>query len=312
MGSFVIRELRPSDLPRLVDISRPLFALEEAAFGFRYETVRKELSEYRFARFISTLTGKLDLEFLVGELDGIPIGTVMLNRFAQAWYVSMVMVEAAHQRKGYGKQLVEEACARAKELGANRVILHVRSNNEAARRLYSSLGFEDFEHECFYVRESERVRLHPLPTGLSYRRVDRFDRRGLSLSDLCREDSSAEVYGATVRPHLFVRMFWRFSNRGRFERFIITRNSDWVGLYSLFAPSEKEAAMLHLQTLPGSRGLFEIPILERALNRSCEFRAPKLALSMDSRRRELAEACESLRFQRAFESEGMVRRLSSQ
>jgi len=305
-----VRELRSTDAQGLIALGQRLFALEDEIFGFSTETIHKELTQYRFARIVRKLTRKTDRKFYVAEVEGVPVGTTMVNRIGKAWYISTVMVHPDYQGRGLGRRLLEQACSEAREFGAKRVILHVRLGSTAAKALYASLGFQDFEREVYYARDSEDAVQEPLPRGYGLREIDRFDKRGIALADACREDASASVYGETARPLFVERLLWRLLFSGRFERFVVTVDHAWVGLYSLFVPSKREAARLQVNVLRGHRGAFERPLLRRALKRSYELGAPRLVISLDERREELVKACNDLGFKKVFEADGMVKLLS--
>jgi ribosomal protein S18 acetylase RimI-like enzyme len=311
VSSLIVREINPSDVHRLIELGRRLFAREEAAFGFDAESLRKELAEYRFVRFIGRLNGRPDREFFVGEIGGLAVGTTMVHRLGDAWYVSAVMVDAEYQRRGIARQLLERACRRAQQLGAKRVILHVRSDNEAAKTLYSSLGFKDFEHDLVYVRSSEKLDGTPLPEGYEIKKIDRFDKRSLAFADACREPASDAVYGATIPPPLLMRLYWRLFFDQRLERFVIASGNEWVGLYSFRAASKKEAAFLRLSIRKDRRGMIELPLVKRALQQSYEFGAPRLSLRFNAHREELLRTCDTLGFGKVFETDGMVKDLST-
>ncbi|OGP98856.1 MAG: ribosomal-protein-alanine N-acetyltransferase [Deltaproteobacteria bacterium RBG_16_55_12] len=50
-------------------------------------------------------------------------------------------VHSAYRRQGIGKSLLQEVIDEARRNGSSRVTLEVRRSNEAAQRLYYSLGF---------------------------------------------------------------------------------------------------------------------------------------------------------------------------
>src|SRR5207248_1447146 len=60
---------------------------------------------------------------------------------ASEFYLDTLSVSPSYQRKGYGRQLVEAACDRARQLGHRRIALLVHVDNTAAKRLYERLGF---------------------------------------------------------------------------------------------------------------------------------------------------------------------------
>jgi GNAT superfamily N-acetyltransferase len=57
------------------------------------------------------------------------------------FYLDVLSVSPLWQGKGYGRQLIEAACDRARELGHSRLALLVEIDNPSARRLYERLEF---------------------------------------------------------------------------------------------------------------------------------------------------------------------------
>lgn len=57
-------------------------------------------------------------------------------------YIFDVIIYEPHQGQGYGKQAMKEIERIAKELGMNKIALHVFGHNKVARRLYEQLGYE--------------------------------------------------------------------------------------------------------------------------------------------------------------------------
>lgn len=53
-----------------------------------------------------------------------------------------VEIHDRSRRRGYGRRTLEAVEEKARELGANRVELHVFGHNESARDLYEKLGYE--------------------------------------------------------------------------------------------------------------------------------------------------------------------------
>jgi ribosomal protein S18 acetylase RimI-like enzyme len=56
--------------------------------------------------------------------------------------IQALAVAPAQQRRGVGRDLLAAAIEAATERGARRLTLRVLATNAAARRLYSSMGFE--------------------------------------------------------------------------------------------------------------------------------------------------------------------------
>lgn len=69
-------------------------------------------------------------------------GLVMIRVTAGAAEILTICVDPDHRRGGLGRDLAGMALEAARQSGCTRMILEVATRNTAARRLYSSLGFE--------------------------------------------------------------------------------------------------------------------------------------------------------------------------
>lgn len=82
---------------------------------------------------------------LVHEVDGT-VGYLWIGRDnsgdATSWWVWDVVVEPEHRGKGYGRAAMRLAEDHARGAGAKTLGLSVFGHNNAARRLYESIGFE--------------------------------------------------------------------------------------------------------------------------------------------------------------------------
>ncbi len=122
------------DLMRKEDIDR-VMVIEQASFTMPWSR-NLFLSEFR-SPAVSTL--------LVSLAPDLPARTV--TGYIVFWTVDDEMhilnlaVDPAYRRRGTGRQLVLAALRRAWARGARRAFLEVRASNEAARKLYSGLGF---------------------------------------------------------------------------------------------------------------------------------------------------------------------------
>ena len=81
---------------------------------------------------------------LVAEVEGKAAGYVAAERQAdQSGYIDFLAVDPAHRRRGLGADLVAAAVEAVSAIGALNTHLSVRETNNAARRLYTSLGFTE-------------------------------------------------------------------------------------------------------------------------------------------------------------------------
>jgi ribosomal protein S18 acetylase RimI-like enzyme len=88
------------------------------------------------------LTRDPDL-FLVAEADGRVVGVIMGAWDGRRGWLHHLAVDVPYRQRGIGTALVHavEEALRAK--GCLKVNLLVRAQNDAARRLYRKLGYED-------------------------------------------------------------------------------------------------------------------------------------------------------------------------
>ena len=79
--------------------------------------------------------------FLVAEIDGQVVGTVMAGYDGHRGWVNYVGTLPAFRRRGVGRALMLEAEKRLREAGCPKINLQVRSSNRAAVDFYRSVGF---------------------------------------------------------------------------------------------------------------------------------------------------------------------------
>jgi GNAT superfamily N-acetyltransferase len=88
-----------------------------------------------------------DGEFLLGAVDGEPVGVCQLRFRWSVWksaedcWLEDLFVREEARRSGLGRALVEAALERARERGCMRIELDVNEDNGAARALYEACGF---------------------------------------------------------------------------------------------------------------------------------------------------------------------------
>lgn len=77
--------------------------------------------------------------YLAGNLSLIPYN----YRGRRCYLIANVAVDPAYRRKGIAKSLTRAAIKHAHKRGIDEIWLHVRTENEAAQKLYRSLGFTE-------------------------------------------------------------------------------------------------------------------------------------------------------------------------
>jgi ribosomal protein S18 acetylase RimI-like enzyme len=81
--------------------------------------------------------------FFVALLDGKVIGSIMVGYEGHRGWLNYLAVLPEHQRRGYGRKLVEKGVDELKRLGCLKVNLQVRRSNVSVVEFYKHLGFKD-------------------------------------------------------------------------------------------------------------------------------------------------------------------------
>ena len=69
------------------------------------------------------------------------IGFAAFQQVADEGELQNIALDPAHQRRGYGRLLLQEGIGTLRASGARRIFLEVRASNHAACKLYASAGF---------------------------------------------------------------------------------------------------------------------------------------------------------------------------
>ena len=83
--------------------------------------------------------------FLVGELDGQVIASVMFGYEGHRGWMNYLAVAPQYQSKGYAQALIETGEALLLAAGCPKISLQVRSSNAKVIAFYQSLGFAQDE-----------------------------------------------------------------------------------------------------------------------------------------------------------------------
>jgi ribosomal-protein-alanine N-acetyltransferase len=80
--------------------------------------------------------------------DGDPTGYLVAFHDDEAGYVAEIVVAPEHRREGRARRLLAAAFDRLRETDCDRIRLAVHPDNDAARTLYDSMGFEGTGREA--------------------------------------------------------------------------------------------------------------------------------------------------------------------
>jgi len=79
--------------------------------------------------------------FLVGEMDGVIVGSIMGGYEGHRGWVNYLAVSPSHRKKGYGRQLMEALEERLEKMGCAKVNLQVRETNLEVIEFYKAIGY---------------------------------------------------------------------------------------------------------------------------------------------------------------------------
>ena len=81
--------------------------------------------------------------FLVGELNNRIIASVMGGYEGHRGWINYLAVHPDHQRKGYGRLMMQAAEERIKAKGCPKINLQVRSSNQSVIQFYQRIGYKE-------------------------------------------------------------------------------------------------------------------------------------------------------------------------
>jgi ribosomal protein S18 acetylase RimI-like enzyme len=128
MAQVIVRVFRESDEARVIE----LWTL--AGLVRPWNDPKKDIAR------------KLELQrelFLVAELDGTLVGTVMAGYEGHRGWINYLAVDIGERRRGIGSALMRDAERRLRLAGCPKINLQIRHENTAIQAFYATLGFTD-------------------------------------------------------------------------------------------------------------------------------------------------------------------------
>jgi len=80
--------------------------------------------------------------FLVGELDGEIVASVMGGYDGHRGWINYLAVSPRHQRKGYGRLIMEAVELAIAQKGCPKINLQIRAANTDIASFYQSIGYD--------------------------------------------------------------------------------------------------------------------------------------------------------------------------
>ena len=135
----VITKAEKEDLEEILKLQYLAYQSEAALFGNKdipplKQTLEEVIEEYN-AGIVLKMTGK----------DGKIIGSIRARENDGTVFIGKLMVDPAHQRKGYGKRLLLEV---EKYFPGKRYELFTSTRSKDNIRLYESVGYKQFDQKA--------------------------------------------------------------------------------------------------------------------------------------------------------------------
>jgi GNAT superfamily N-acetyltransferase len=140
MKDILVREAAKSDLPAIERLLEELADAMDSTEGVDTEIALKTCEQ---------LLNDANSHFLVAAMERTPVGFInftvrqtILHRSPSALIDELVVTEE-HRGKGVGKQLVQSAMEKCRQLGCCEVEVSTEKTNLRARKFYKGCGFEE-------------------------------------------------------------------------------------------------------------------------------------------------------------------------
>ena len=126
-----IRKMELSDIQRVVEIDHSSFSLPWPEKSYQFEIDRNEAAR--------TWVAEIETE----DQQRLVVGIVVAWFIVDEIDIATLAVAADYRQKNIAKSLLIHTLVEAAKEGAEKSYLEVRRSNQAARHLYSELGFEE-------------------------------------------------------------------------------------------------------------------------------------------------------------------------
>lgn len=301
------RHIRPfmpqRDLSALAD-------LVEVAFGEDLERTGshmvRDLRQMALAGPLLQVAGPL-AAFLSGYVwleDERLVGNVSVTHKGRGiWSLTNVAVLPEHRGRGIAGQLVDAAIVHVRQQGGRRIVLQVRSDNDAARTLYLHRGFARFDtwHELNLSSSDQPAVLGPLHVELRRSRLGDSRRLWQLACDsvIPATQHCLPLERAAFRrdlPWLLGRSLqFAFTGRETLE-LVAPRRGDLAASARLSTNLGRDPYDLALYVAQGQRGRWEAALLDGLLGQSSDLPRRDWRAYVSDTHAEALEACQRRAF----------------
>lgn len=125
--NIIIREMKESDLDRVMEIERQAFNPPWSRDAFLLELTKNLLAKY-----------------IVAEIDGVVVGYGGIWLIMDEGHVTNIAVDEKYRQMGIGTKIMEGLIQLCIDRNIIAMTLEVRKSNEAAKSLYKKFGFKEY------------------------------------------------------------------------------------------------------------------------------------------------------------------------
>ena len=143
---LIIRQMKLEDCEQVATIEAESFSMPWSLQAFQ-DTLEMKNYRYFVAEQNGEIVGYCGFIFVLDEAE-----------------IPNVCVKLSARQQGIGKQMMSFLEEEAKKLGINVLYLEVRQSNQSARRLYTSIGFEEdgIRKDFYELPKENAVLMHKL------------------------------------------------------------------------------------------------------------------------------------------------------
>jgi ribosomal-protein-alanine N-acetyltransferase len=132
-----------ADLPKVIEIDQRSFSLPWPERSFHFEVEENDAAR----AWVAEVTGTDGVPVIVG----MAIGWLIVDEI----HIATVAVSSEFRGQGIGIMLMKHLLREAYREGARKSFLEVRRGNEAARKMYSSLGYQEDGVRLHYYQDNQ-------------------------------------------------------------------------------------------------------------------------------------------------------------
>lgn len=308
----LIRDFRKSDLNDLLDLLPKCFTEEFEVTGFDPGHVRDMVNRAfgktgRLFLGLARLFGRVPIKFYVAEADGKAVGTAIVNSRGKVGYISSVMVDPDHRRRGIATRLLKSAIVNIQQKTTRKPILHVESKNAPAIALYTRLGFKAFEHITYLTGETDSLSVVQDTNEIKTRPIQKDDLNEVfNLIEASEDPNRLKIFDFSknnLKTPLLQRLF-RFSTQ---NRIIAVLDGKIVGYAETSYTTPKEAGRISsIQTVAQARSnLVEEVLIGAAINEVRKGGTKRITVMVSNMKQDIIDTLKNLGFRESLIMDGM-------